>query len=138
MRVLLLRSVTHSDLKFSISDGVARWDESLLFPFAPLSSTPVVSSGFCRMFPGFYSCFCIRGFLSSLSYFCVVSFRSVGGCRCLHLFCVFLSFSCAGLLVVCLACPLPFFHVPSLGFSSFVLGFSVPGISLIVPVSLHS
>ena len=65
LRVLLLQSVTRSDLRFSLSGGFTRWDESLLLLFAPLSSTPVVSSGFCRMFPGFHPCFCIWGFLSS-------------------------------------------------------------------------
>ena len=65
LRVLLLRYVTRSDLRFSLSDGVARWDESLMFLFAPSSSTPVVSSSFCRMFPGFHPSFCFWGFLSS-------------------------------------------------------------------------
>ena len=65
LRVLLLRSVTCLDLRFSFSDGVACWDKSLMFLFAPSSSTLVVLSDFCRMFPGFHPCFCIRGFLSS-------------------------------------------------------------------------
>ena len=30
----------------SLSDGVARWDESVLLPFAPSSSPPGVSSAF--------------------------------------------------------------------------------------------
>ena len=64
-KVLLLRSVTRSDLQFSLSDEVARWDESLLFFLAPSLSTPVVSSGFSRMFPVFPPCLFIRNFLSS-------------------------------------------------------------------------
>ena len=86
--------------KVSLSDGVARWDESLMFPFDPSSSTPVVSPGFCRMFPGFHPCFCIRSFslLLCLSAW-IRSALSVGGRRSLHLFCVFLSFSRPGLLV---------------------------------------
>ena len=36
-----------------------------MFLIAPSSSTTVVSSGFCRMFPGFHPCFYMQGFLSS-------------------------------------------------------------------------
>ena len=67
-KVLLLRSVTRSDLRVSLSDEVARWDKSLLFLFAPSSSTPVVLLGFSRMFPVFPRCLCIRNFLSSFPF----------------------------------------------------------------------
>ena len=45
----------------SLHDGVARWDESILFSLGPLGS----SSGcfiryFCWFFPGFHTSFCIR------------------------------------------------------------------------------
>ena len=65
-KVLLLRSVTRSDLRFSLNDEVACWDESLLFLCAPSSSTPVVLSSFSRLFPVFPPCLCIRNFLSSV------------------------------------------------------------------------
>ena len=64
-RVLLLWFVTRLYVRFSLSDRVARWDGSLLFLIAPSSSTPVVSSGFGRMFPVFPPYLCIRNFLSS-------------------------------------------------------------------------
>ena len=83
LRVLLLRSVTCSDLRFSLSDGVARWDESLMFLFAPSSSTPVISSGFCRNVPWFSSLFLYPGFslFSSRISVWFPSALSVGECR---------------------------------------------------------
>ena len=48
LRVLLHRSVTRSDLRFSLSDGVAHSDESLMFLFAPLSSAPWFHQAFVK------------------------------------------------------------------------------------------
>ena len=42
--------------KVSLSNGVVWWDKSRLLLFAPSSSTLVVSSGLCWMFPGFRPC----------------------------------------------------------------------------------
>ena len=52
--------------KVSFSDGVARWDESVMLPFAPLSSPPGASSGLCQLLPGFFLRPSVAfGFLSS-------------------------------------------------------------------------
>ena len=80
-----------------------------MFLFAPLSSTPVVSSGFCRMFRGFHSCFCIRGFFSSFVFlpgFIPLSLL-VG---VVHSSFLLFSFRLAFLdyLLLYLSCPLPF------------------------------
>ena len=73
--------------KVSLSDGVARWDESLMFLCVPSSSTLVVSSGFCRMFPGFSYLFLYPRF-SLFSFVFLVGFllHSVGGCHSLPSF----------------------------------------------------
>ena len=101
-RVLLLQSRTRSDLRFSLSDEIARWDESLLFLFAPSSSTPVVSSGFGRMFH-FFLLVSVSGIFSLPSSFCLDSFRS------LHLWVSFPSyFLCFSFSSAFLTCSLPF------------------------------
>ena len=132
-RVLLLRSVTRSDLRFSLSDGVARWDESLV-SLCPLSSTPVISSGFvgCSLVFIFVSVsgvfslpFNISAWFPSALYWWVsfapsfmrFSFRSpcwiVGG--------------------FCLACSLPFFHVPPWGLWGFFPSFRGSSFGYISP-----
>ena len=113
-----------------------------MFLSATSSSSPVLLLGFCGMFPGLHPCFCIRGFLP-LSFVFMHGFIpiSVGGCCSLHLFEFFLLFGRTGLLVV--------FVLPVLCHSSVFLrrvfevsflrsGFSVLGISRLVPVSLHT
>ena len=113
-RVLLLQSVTRSDLRFYLSDGVARWDESLLFLFAPSCSTPVVRQtlvcsfmflllGFVSRFFSLPSSFCPDSFRP---FYLWVSFPS-------SFLCFFFSFDLPVLFVAfCLYCPLPFFPVP--------------------------
>ena len=71
-RVRLLQSVTRSDLWFYLSDGVARWDESLLF--APSCSTPVVRQTLvCRFM--FFLLGSVSRIFSLPSSFCMYSFR---------------------------------------------------------------
>ena len=72
-RVLLLWSVTRSDLRFYLSVEVARWNMSLLFLSTPSHSIPVVRQTWSAV-----SCFCslaVSGFFSLPSSFCLHSFR---------------------------------------------------------------
>ena len=140
LRILLLKSVTHLDLRFSLSDRVAHWDESLMFLFAPSSSTPVVSSGFCRMFPGCHLCFCLQDFLSSFLFLPGFVPPSIGGCRSRHLFYVFLFVRPYWIIgCFCLSCPLPFFSflhgvlccfLPYFGISPFRVAYLSPSPSV--------
>ena len=116
----------------SLSDKVARWAESILILFTPLPFTPGVGQSFVGC--------CLVFFLVSVSGVFSLLLRgfvplSVGECHSLHLFSVFLSFGCTGLLrCFRLACPLPFswispwglLRVPSLIWGFYLCCFSIP------------
>ena len=140
LRVLLLRSVTHSDLRFSLTDGVARWDESLMFLFAPSSLLR-----FRQAFVGslVFLLVSVSGiFFLPSSFAWIHSTFSVGGCRSLHLFCIFL-FIRPSCIIYCVSSPILYhFYVflsgVSLRFPSVVWVFSLPGLSHLVPKSLRT
>ena len=141
-RVLLLRSVTRSDLRFYLSDGVARWDESLLFLFAPSCSTLVVSSAFGQLFHVFLPSLCIRNLLPSFLFLpgFVPSSLLVG---VVPFICSAFSFRLAFLTCMLPLLLLSFAFLPfppwgALSFPSLVRGFSLPGISSFVLLSLHT
>ena len=88
--VLLLWSGTRLDLRFFLSDGVARWDVSLLFLFAPCLILRLFRQALvgCSLF---FLLVSVSEFSLVLPLFAWLrSALSIGGCRSLPVFCVFL------------------------------------------------
>ena len=115
LRVLFLGSVTCSDLRFLLATGspVGTSPFSFSLPLRPLLQ---LFRKFLLDVP--WVDFLYLGVLSLLSSFCLDSFHSlfIGGCRSLHLFCVFsFSFRLPGFFVAFISCPLPFFSLPPWG-----------------------
>ena len=86
----------------SLRDGVARWDESILFSLGPLALPPVASTGIFVGVSLVFILLSVSGFHPLPSPFRLdlfLSFSVVGSCS-LHLFFFFFVFRLPGLLLL--------------------------------------
>ena len=141
-RVLILQSVTRSDRRFTLATGSPVGTSPFCFSL-PLR---VLLCCFVRLWSD-VPCFSSLALYPESSPFFplfawIRSALSIGGCRSLHLFCVFLFVRPSWLFCcLCLSCPLPFFHFLHGVLCSFlflVRGFSLPGISSLILLCLHT